>query len=159
MMLCHRLGHQPQAKREPRSVLCYACQYNSPVDSTFEQSENVAIAHFLMKSWSSCYCILLACSALSSEECGLRNGRFKVHSAFICARVLGHAFVLLVPHACILATLSHVWDIKHTKSCLITWYMKIHNNENFLLYGNYSRSTISIIEIIVCTAIYQQWLS
>jgi hypothetical protein len=44
---------KPRAKREPRSVLCHACQYSSPVDSTFEQSENVTIAHFLVKSSSS----------------------------------------------------------------------------------------------------------
>ena len=74
-----------ELKRELRSVLCHAYQHNSPVDSTFEQSENVAIAHFLVKSLSSCYCIILVCSAVSSEGCGLCNGRFKVHLAFICA--------------------------------------------------------------------------
>jgi hypothetical protein len=39
-------GHQPEAKREPRSVLCYTYHYNSLVDSTFEQSKNVTIVHF-----------------------------------------------------------------------------------------------------------------
>ena len=59
------LATKPRARREPRSVLCHAYQYNSLVDLTFEQSKNVAIAHFLVKVraaiayyWSAVQCLV-----------------------------------------------------------------------------------------------------
>jgi hypothetical protein len=73
---------EPRAKREVRSVLCYIMPVNSQVDSMFEQSETVTINYTLLSGefeW-----LLLACS----EGCGLRNNRFKVCFAFICACVL-----------------------------------------------------------------------
>ena len=64
------LATEPRAKREARSVLCHI-PVSSPV-ATFEQSENIAIAH----------CRAIACC----EGCGLCNNwyRFKVHVASIC---------------------------------------------------------------------------
>ena len=42
-------------RRERRGGLFFVIPVNSPVDSTFEQSENIALAHFLVVSLSSCY--------------------------------------------------------------------------------------------------------
>ena len=55
---------------------------NLVIDLTFEQSENVSIARFLVMSSLLCEFkqLLLACI----EGCGLGNNRFKVHAAFIC---------------------------------------------------------------------------
>ena len=66
------LDTEPRARREARSVLCHTC--NSLV-VTFEQSENVAIAHLIGARAAAC-----------SEGCGLCNNRyrFKVHLASIC---------------------------------------------------------------------------
>ena len=41
---------EPRAKREARwTALCRTCSVDSPVDSTFERSENFAIAHTVLK--------------------------------------------------------------------------------------------------------------
>jgi hypothetical protein len=46
----------PSLKRSEWQGLFFVMLINSPVDSTFEQSEDVAIAHFLLMNSSSCCC-------------------------------------------------------------------------------------------------------
>ena len=80
---------KPRVKQELRSILMPVNIIRSIRHlSSLAESENITMAHFLVKSLSSCYCILLACSAVSSEWFGLHNGRFKVHVAFICTRAM-----------------------------------------------------------------------
>ena len=68
-------GTKSQVKREARFVLCHAFRQFSGIDSTFELSENVAIAYLVMRFKQ----LLLAWS----ERYGLNNSRFKFCAAFI----------------------------------------------------------------------------
>ena len=92
---------------ERRGGLFFVIPVNSPVDSTFEQSKNVALAHFLVVSSSSC-----------SERCGLHDIRFKVRSLLSvhahCTEIMDFLWARTVNSSRILATASHYCDIKHT---------------------------------------------
>ena len=81
--MCHTfqalvLATEPGVKREarsiPRAYKPLVIPVNSPV-ATFEQSENVAMAHLVGARAAAC-----------SEGCGLCNNRyrFKVHVTSIC---------------------------------------------------------------------------
>ena len=91
---------------------------NSPVDSMFEQSENITIAHFLVVTLSSCCWHAMrgvACTILCSafictcmHTCTSYNGQSCTQSRYCLWACTVNRW------SCILATLSHDCVIKHT---------------------------------------------
>ena len=70
-------GHWVFRKPEVRYLFCF----DSPVVSTFEQSENVAIAH-------TCRLLIQACSCLQWGDWPADRYRFDVHAICVCACML-----------------------------------------------------------------------
>ena len=110
---CRPSATEPWAKQETRSVLCHSVV----VDSTFEQSEKVAIAVVSLSS-----CCWPALRGVVYEVIGSKFVLLHVHctNGWHTAREMTllrfslSMWANTMSNSCILATLSHDWDIKHT---------------------------------------------
>ena len=76
----------------------------SPVDSTFERSENVAPAHFLVVSLSSC--CWLAVRGVTYAILGSKFVRYYLHMRTVLTEII--LFGRTVNSSCILITVSHI---------------------------------------------------
>ena len=92
---------------------------NNPV-MTFEQSEDVAIAHLVGARAAAC-----------SEEWGLCNNRYRFIYSWccfhLCMRTVYERIRTVNRWSCVLATLSHEYHIKHT--CMYTINRKCYSSK------------------------------